>query len=182
MKNNFFGEDWWKKNLQMSRVTFDILYNYLHPYLEKKMTHMRHPVGVEQRVAVTLWKLATSVEFRTLSTLFGLGLSTVSKVVNETCSVITAQLLHRLVQIPSGECLDEDIASFEQERGFPQAVSAIDGTLILIICPKESGSDYRYSNWFETSLAECAFNPHLIHIDVNWSRSHCNYIHPGFTP
>ena len=77
------------------------------------MAGMCHPVSVEQQVTVTLWKVAIKVEFSSLSTLFGLGRSTVGKVVNETCSVITtAHLLHRFVQIPSSECLDEDIAVF----------------------------------------------------------------------
>ena len=33
-------------------------------------------------MAVTLWKLATNVEYRTLSELFGLGRSTVGEIVS----------------------------------------------------------------------------------------------------
>ena len=77
----------------------------------------------------------------TLSTLFGLGQSTVGRVVNETCSVIATYLVHRFVRIPHDEHLDEDIIGFEHERGFPQAVGTIDSMHIPIICPKESGSD-----------------------------------------
>ena len=39
-----------------------------------------HPgtcVSVEKRVAVTIYKLATNLEYRSLSNLFGIGLSTV---------------------------------------------------------------------------------------------------------
>ena len=142
MKNIFFGGEWWKENLRMSRTTFDLLCNYLHPYLEKKIISLRHPVSVEQRVAVTPWMLATNIEFRPLSTLFGLGLSTVGKMANETCSAITTYLLPRFVRISYGERLDEDIAGFEQEKGFPQAVGANDCMHILIVCSKESGFDY----------------------------------------
>ena len=53
-----------------------------------QVTQLRLPVTVEERVAVTLWKLATNVQYRTLSALFGLGHSTVGAVVVETCHTI----------------------------------------------------------------------------------------------
>ena len=54
---------------------------------------MRSPVTVEERVAVTVWKLATNIEYRTLASLFGLGRSTVGKIVLETCNIMTTKLL-----------------------------------------------------------------------------------------
>ena len=38
------------------------------------------------------------------------------------------------------------------------------------------------ANWIQTGLKPVWPNVHSIRIDVNWSRSHCNSIHPGFTP
>ena len=54
---------------------------------------MRPPVTVEERVAVTVWKLATNIEYHTLASLFGLVRSTVGKIVPETCNVMTTKLL-----------------------------------------------------------------------------------------
>ena len=54
--------NWWKQNLRMSQDTFNILCNELCPFIQKKWTNMRSPVSVEERVAVTVWKLATNVE------------------------------------------------------------------------------------------------------------------------
>ena len=56
------------------------------------MTCFRNPVSAEQCIAVTFWRLATNVELRKISALFGLGQSTVSKIVNETCKAITTHL------------------------------------------------------------------------------------------
>ena len=64
------------------------------------------------------------------------------KIVNKTCRAITTYLLNKFVCIPEGQRLDEDIEGFEQKRGFPQAVGAVDGTHIPIICPEDSGTDY----------------------------------------
>ena len=90
---------------------------------------------------VTLFKNSVSVEQR-VSALFGLGQSTVGKIVNETCKAITTHLLNKFVLIPEGQWLDEDIEGFEHKRGFPQSVDAVDGTHIPIICPEDSGADY----------------------------------------
>ena len=100
------------------------------------------PVSVEQRVAVTIWKLATTIEYHTLSVLFGLGRSTVGQIVIETCAAITNYLLPRFVKIPNGTQLKEIIDRFENLLGFPQAAGAIDGSHIPNIRPEESASDY----------------------------------------
>ena len=100
------------------------------------------PVSVEQRVAVTIWKLATTIENRTLSVLFGLGCSTVGQIVIETCAAITNHLLPRFVKITNGTQLKEIIDGFEHLWGFSQAAGAIDGSHIPIIRPEESASDY----------------------------------------
>ena len=87
------GDNWWKDNLQMSQDTFHILCNELCPYIQKELTNMRSPVTVEERVAVTVWKLATNIEYRTLASLFDLGRSTVGKMMLETCNIMTTKLL-----------------------------------------------------------------------------------------
>ena len=85
---------------------------------------------------------------------------------NEACSVITTHLLRRFVEIPSGECLDEDIAGFEQERGFPLTVGAIDGTHIPIICPKEGGSDYYNHKGFYSVIMQAIVDCQGLFIDM----------------
>ena len=72
MKGGLFGDAWWKENLRMKKSTFDHLCNELRQYITRQ-TVVREPVSVEERVAVTLWRLATNIEYRTLSSLFGLG-------------------------------------------------------------------------------------------------------------
>ena len=87
-----YGDGWWKENLRMSRHTFTVICTILRPYIEKQNTHMREAISVEKRVAVTVWKLATNIEYRTLSALFGIGRSTVGDIIIETCKAITKLL------------------------------------------------------------------------------------------
>ena len=126
----------------LSWNTFNVLCQELRPHIERQETRLRMPIGVEKRVAVTIWKLATNVEYRTLSALFGLGRSTVCVIVVETCNAIAKHLFPRYVSFPMGERLRDIVSVFEICWGFPQVAGAIDGTHIRIVCPRESSSDY----------------------------------------
>ena len=99
-------------------------------------------MSVEVRVAVTIWKLATTVEYRTLAALFGLGRSTVGQIVIDTCAAIMDHSLSRFVKVPDRTHLKTIVDGFEDLWGFPQAAGAIDGTHIPIIRPETSASDY----------------------------------------
>ena len=65
----------WKKNFRVSRATFRYLCNELRGKLRHEST-FRETVPVEKRVAIALWRLGTNVEYRTISHLFGVGVST----------------------------------------------------------------------------------------------------------
>lgn len=140
--SNRYGAQWWKENLRMNRDTFMILCSELRPYIQRERTRLREPVSVEQRVALTIWKLATNVEYRTISNLFGVGISTYSTIVVETCQVLADKLFKKYVHIPVGDMLKDVMKGVETCWGFPQAVGAIDGSHVPIIWPPESASDY----------------------------------------
>ena len=49
---------------------------------------------------MTLWRLATNIEYRTLSALFGNGRSTVGVIVVETTGIIVSNLFSRYISSP----------------------------------------------------------------------------------
>ena len=98
--------DWWYMNLRMSRQTFVALCSELRPYLIRR-SKFRLPVPVDQQVSVTLWRLATNVEYRTIAALFGLGVSTVCTIVLKTCDVIAKHLLPHYICMPNKQKLQE---------------------------------------------------------------------------
>ena len=67
-----YGEEWCRDYLRMTERTFCILCNELHPYIRRKSTALWKPISVQRRVAITVWKLATNVEYQTVSTLLEL--------------------------------------------------------------------------------------------------------------
>ena len=164
------GNYWWKENLRMSRDTFYILCNELRPYVQKECTNMRSTITVEERVAVTVWKLATNIEYRSLASLFGLGRSTVGKIVLETCSIMATKLLSRYVHFPEGTRLREVVEGFEICWGFPQVAGAIDGTHIPIISPRENPSDYYNHKGFYSIIMQAIVDFRGLFLDtyIGW--------------
>ena len=151
----------------MSRDTFIILCNELKPHLERRKTKFRNPVSVEVRVAVTIWRLGTNVEFRTIAELFGLGRSTVGEIVLDTCDAITSHLFPRYVYVPQNDRLKEVIDGFEHRWGFPQTVGAIDGSHIPILKPKDSASDYYNRKGFYSIIMQAVVEFRGLFIDIN---------------
>ena len=103
----------WIENFRLSRETFDYLCWQLHPYIEYSNTWLRTAISVQKRVAITLWTLASPVEYRTVSHLFGVGRLTVCEIVHETCQAIVDHLLHRYIFFPSPENQQQYINNVE---------------------------------------------------------------------
>ena len=102
--NNKISGDWWEhvvletftsgewlENFRLSKDTFDYLCTQLTPHFQYQDTHLRKPISVKKRVAITLWTLASSAKYRTVNHLFGVGRSTVCEIVHETCQGIVAR-------------------------------------------------------------------------------------------
>ena len=97
----------------MIKRTFVKLCTELNPHLAKSVTRLRMPIPVDQQLAVTIWRLATNIEYRTISALFGIGISTVCEIVHRTCHAMTEHMLPKYVKMPSEERMKEIIEEFE---------------------------------------------------------------------
>ena len=134
---------------------------------------MRKAISVEQRLAVTLWCLAAPCEYKTIAHLFGIARSTMCEVVQETCTIIVQTLLHKYIQFPRGNQLDEDIEGFLTKWGVPQCVGAIDGCHIPIASPAMNRTDYyNRKGWYSMILQGVVDHSYrFIDINIGWPGS-----------
>ena len=162
----------WKKNFRVSRATFRYLCNELRGKLRHEST-FRETVPVEKRVAIALWRLGTNVEYRTISHLFGVGVSTACIIVHEVCTAIVESLLHRYVKTPVGAEAADIIAGFEEKWGFPQCFGAVDGSHILILPPRDSPSDYYNRKGFHSIVLQALVDHQnrFLNVYVGWPGS-----------
>ena len=66
VKAGAFGDEWWHDNVWMSKATFGVLCDQLRPHIGKAATKYHLPFAVDMQVAVTIWRLATNIEYRTI--------------------------------------------------------------------------------------------------------------------
>ena len=65
----------------MSQESFEKLYTELRPYIQKNKTRFRDPISVKKQVAAILYYLADEDSMRAMANSFGIGKSTVSKII-----------------------------------------------------------------------------------------------------
>lgn len=168
--NSTFTRFDWMENFRMSRETFVYLCNELRSTVEKSDTAMRKAIPVEQRVALTLWLLATNADYRTIGHLFGVSKSTVCVVTKEVCTAIVHVLLPKYIKFPVGEGMKEVVDGFKHKWGFPQCAGAVDGTHIPIVSPEEYPADYYNRKGWHSILMQGTVNHlgHFVDVYVGW--------------
>ena len=60
--------------------------------IEKSNTNMRPSIPLEKRVGIALYSLGSSAEYKIISSLFGVGRSTVGEIMVEFCKAVCSEL------------------------------------------------------------------------------------------
>ncbi|XP_063062975.1 uncharacterized protein LOC134455685 [Engraulis encrasicolus] len=137
-----YNDEQWLNDFRVSRETFDYLCRALRPALQRRNTSFRLAIPLEKRVAIALYKLASTVEYRTVANLFAVGKTTVVTTVHAFCRAVISYLTPKHIKLPSQAKLAEMADYFETRYGIPQCVGAIDGSHIPITKPQQYQSDY----------------------------------------
>ena len=122
-----------------------LICDQLAPLVQKRTTKFRTPVPICKRAMLTLWRLATNIEYRTLGHLFGVGRGTVCVIFHEIIDAINTILQPRYLKFPCAlvdNLYEISLMDIEHIGTFPQCCGAIDSTHISIIAPKEHHTDY----------------------------------------
>ena len=99
---NFSSADW-IENFRISHETFNYLCQRLRPVIKKLNTRLCCSLSVEKHVRVTLWYLATPMEFHSIGHLFGIAHCTACVIVHEMCKAIVEVLMKLYVVFAEGE-------------------------------------------------------------------------------
>ncbi|KAG1655408.1 Protein ALP1-like [Nymphon striatum] len=110
--------------------------------LRMRLRRARKSVPADERLATTLWRLGTNIEYRSIGHLFGRAKSTCVNIVKEVTVAIVKYLLLKYIRLPQGDELLKVMAKFERRCGFPQIGGAIDGTHVKVLAPHDGHSDY----------------------------------------
>ena len=128
---------------RMDEGCFEDLLAKVGPVIQRQQTNMRSPILPQQRLAVTLRYLATGCSYTELYYNFRISVSSISKIIPETCKAIYEVLQHDHLCTPTTQQQWTEISKklFDKWQ-FPNAIGALDGKHIVMTKPWHAGSYY----------------------------------------
>ncbi|XP_017468108.1 PREDICTED: uncharacterized protein LOC108360367 [Rhagoletis zephyria] len=150
----------------MTVPKFNVLLTLLRERLQR--FSRRKPVDEESRLDITLTYLSQGCSPQFLAWAHKLGVSTIRKIIYETCDAIWNELQSEFVAQPNRTEWKNIVERFYIKTGMPHCLGAVDGKHINIVCPKRSGSlYYNYKKTFSIVLmAVCDDNYTFVFVDV----------------
>ena len=126
---------------------------------------MRKSIPAERRLALTLYYMASTAEYRTIAHLFGVSTSFVCICIKDICKAINERL-SRVIKFPQGEELAQVINNYEKKWGMPMCAGAIDGTHIPILAPEESHLVYVNCKGYHGIIMQAVVDSNYIFTEV----------------
>ncbi|XP_017120636.1 protein ANTAGONIST OF LIKE HETEROCHROMATIN PROTEIN 1-like [Drosophila elegans] len=146
------SDDFFKDNFRMEREHFDEIVERFRSVGIKQESP--NAIALEKRIAIALYALGSSKDYRKVGRLFGIPSSMVPKILTEFCRFICRVFSTEYLppEFLTQEKLEECVSGFE-ELGFPQCFGVLDGTHIEVRPPISDAEDYyNIKGWYSTIL------------------------------
>lgn len=160
-----FPDELWYSNFRVTRGTFTYILHEIGDEISRQDTPMRKAVTPNRRLAIALYYLASTAEYRTIGNLFGVSVAFVCTCIKEVCEAIRNKMASA-ISFPSGENLLNVIQGYDEEWGFPMCGGAIDGTHIPILAPNESHADYVNRKGYHSIIMQAVVDHNHLYRDV----------------
>lgn len=163
----------WYKHFRVSRPTFQYIIDQIQGEISRKDTRLRAAVSTRCRVAMSLYYLASTAEYRTVGSLFGVSPSFVCICVREVFLAIVKNMKSSFVFLPKGDELTEVMQEYKENWGFPMCAGAIDGTHVPIISPSDNHADYINRKGYHSIVMQAVVDSKYIFRDmvIGWPGS-----------
>lgn len=120
-------------------------------------------VGATKEILICLWYLANTVTYRQMSVLFNLAISTIRTVLIRVSGWIIS-IGHNFISWPQNP--ENNGLKFQDRRGIPRIVGAIDCTHIKIKAPKNHKQDFFNRKHSYSINLQAVVNADMMFIDV----------------
>ncbi|XP_070188164.1 putative nuclease HARBI1 [Littorina saxatilis] len=114
------------QHFRMFPDTFEELCEWIGPHLQSSRS-----ISVEKKMLATIWLVGNMESFRSVADRFGVNKGSLHRIVLSVCRALTAIRGDVISWPPHGQ-LQKIANDFQELRGFPGIVGAVDGTYIEI--------------------------------------------------
>ena len=136
------SEEYFFRQMRMSRNTFDILLTSLRPSLQRMDTRLRRCITPEKVLAIGIYRLAHGGSFENTGVAMNVGKTTAAEAFVDVINLLY-DTRNDFIRFPITVAeTAASIATFETLSDLPNIAGAIDGTHVKIRSPKDSAVDY----------------------------------------
>lgn len=165
MVDETFCDELWYANFRVKRETFLYILEKVQQDIYRNNTPMREAVSAKRRLALTLYYLASTAEYRTIANLFGVSRSFTCHCIKEVCCAIIKKF-PKTITFPKGVELHQVVQRYEKRWGFPMCAGAIDGTHIPILAPRKNHTEYVNRKGFHSIIMQAVTDCNYLYRDV----------------
>ena len=166
MAETEFDEQQWYENFRVTRDTFQFILNEIEREIRRRNTPMRQAISARRRLAIVLYYLSSTAEYRTIANLFGVSTSFVCSCIKEVSIVIVQKMKTKFITIPKREEVKEIMRIYKDKWQFPMCAGAIDGTHIPIIAPVVDHADYVNRKGYHSIVMQAVVDSKYLFRDV----------------
>ena len=148
---------------------FDEIHTAIAPRITREDTNFRQCVTSGERLAITLRFLATGDSYPSLQALFRVSVSTICKLIPETCQALIEVYSEELIILPETEYSWKQVANrFSVRWNFHNTLGCVDGKHIRIKKPAKSKIAYRNYKGYDSIifLAICDADLRFMYIEI----------------
>ena len=117
----------------------------LEPYIALQDIKYRLAISSRVRLLAFLYHVCQGSNYTVVSNQFGIGISTVSKIVHQVTYAILDHMWKVYICLPTLAEAQKSMYAWEQQTGIPGIVGALDGTHIEIRKPAKENADVYFN-------------------------------------
>ncbi len=166
--------DDFRRFYRMSRTTFEATCRILSQSQHLTITGFggREPISLDKQLLVILWYLGSQDTFHNISDRFDITESSLARIRDRIFKAFIEDR-HKFIVWPDAQTRDEIIRLFQQRKGFPGIVGAIDGSHIAICAPNDNPASYVNRKSFHSLVLQgvCREDMRFIHCSSGYPGS-----------
>ena len=166
MVDSTFTQEQWYENFRVTKNTFTFILSEIEHDIARHDTPMWKAVPARKKLAMILYCLASTSEYRTIASLFGVSKAFLCNSIKDVSCAIIKSLQGRLIYIPKNDELKSILETYREKWGFPMCAGAIDGTHIPIIAPKEDHTNYVNRKGYHSVVKQAVVDCNSLFRDV----------------
>ena len=148
---SLYNDEDFRRHFRLGRETAEVLVQLVGncPEVPSVLQGPGRPhIPVEKQVLISLWYLGHKDPYYEIGERFSVAPSAAFNSVHRVSMALVNNYRDEFIKWPSGETLRNTTEKFENMKGFPEVVDAIDGTHIPIKAPIENLNDYINGKFF----------------------------------